>query len=77
MRKFYFGLRVLALIKRAVVAIESIAESQRAIAETVVAPTRPKKAPKFAEVHVPTIAEQNAAWQRQRDAEIYGEELPE
>lgn len=73
--KTFFWLRILAFVKRGVVALESIAESQRALAETAVAPTRPRKQPKLAEVFTPSIADQNAEWQRQRDAEIFGEEI--
>ena len=72
--KAIFWLRMLAWIKRGAVALESIAESQQQMAEAVVAPTRKRKVPRFAEVHTPTVEERNQEWQRQRDAEVFGEE---
>lgn len=75
--KAVFWLRMLAWIKRGVLALESIADSQKALAEAAVAPTRPRKSPKLAEVYVPDVGELNRQWQRDRDAEMYGEEPPE
>lgn len=74
MRPFLW-LRMLVFIKRGVVALESIAASQREIAETVVAPTRPPKRPKMASVFVQSVDQMNENWQRQRDVETYGEEI--
>lgn len=68
-------LRILALLKRAVKALETIAEAQKTMAEGARVPER--KRTKLAEVFVPSVADRNTEWQRRRDAEIYGEELPE
>lgn len=54
-------LRILATLRRAVVALESIAESQRAL----VSPQR-TKAPKMGEVFTPSIEERNEAWKEGR-----------
>lgn len=51
-------LRALAWLKRGVLALESIAESQRAL----VSPQR-TKAPKMGEVFTPSVEERNEAWQ--------------
>lgn len=72
--KALMWLRILAWGKRGVLALESIAESQRTIAEAS-APTRRRVIPKVSEVFTPTIAEMNLEWQRQKDKERYGEEL--
>ncbi len=69
--KARFLLRILAFTKRGVLALESIAKSQSAIAEVQTAATR-KKTPRMAEVWTPNVAEQNAEWQRLRDQQIYG-----
>lgn len=70
--KAMFWLRMLAWIKRGVLALERLATAQETLAAAA-APRRVK--PKLAEVYNATIEDRNAAWQRQRDAEIYGEEL--
>ena len=71
--KAMFWMRMLAWIKRGVIALESIAKSQAAIAEVAVAKTKPTKKPRMAEVFTATIPERNAAWQQARDADVYGE----
>lgn len=75
--KARYWLRILVYIKRGVLALESIAKSQAATTEVLVAPTRPRRAPKMAEIHTPSIEEQNVAWQRRLDSEIYGSDIPE
>lgn len=73
--KPFFMLRIFVLLRRAVKALESIAQSQAAVAETVVAPTRPAKRAKLAEVFTPSIEQQNEAWQKSQDRAVYGEEI--
>lgn len=75
--KPFFWLRMMALVKRGVIALELLAASQRAIAETVTKRARRKKTPRVSEVFTPSVDERNRDWQRRRDAELYGEELPE
>ncbi len=77
MKTAFIWLRIVVLLKHCVKALESIAESQRLIAETVVAPTRKPKRAKLTEVFTPSVEEQNREWQRQQDAELYGEEISE
>lgn len=64
------GLRLLVLLRRSVIALESLASSQAAIAGKQ-AP--PKRIPKMAEVFVPSVEGRNTEWQRRRDEAIYGE----
>ena len=65
--KAFFWLRLLAWIKRAALALESIASSQAAIAEATVEPTRRKPRAKVTDVFTPSVRERNEAWQAQKD----------
>lgn len=71
----WFQLRMLAWAKRGVLALESIAKSQAALAEAAEVPARRLKNPKMTSVFTASIEDQNRAWQAHRDAEVYGEEI--